>query len=90
MDVWERPWPTKASLTSYQAHAIFFNGLNLTESETKPAHAFFGNESSTASMQLEPEALKLIDILNCETKTHLKRCNHNNRLAEVLYKKQLP
>jgi hypothetical protein len=39
---------------------------------------------------LEPEALKLIDILNGETKTHLKRCNHNNRLAEVLYKKQLP
>jgi hypothetical protein len=55
-----------------------------------PAHAFFYKKSSTASMQLEPEALKLIDILNGETKTHLKRCNHNNRLAEVLYKKQLP
>jgi hypothetical protein len=85
MDVRERPVRLTHSFVKSLQRPQLLLSLKLWA-----AHAFFCKKSSTASMQLEPEALKLIDILNGETKTHLKRCNYNNRLAEVLYKKQLP
>jgi hypothetical protein len=34
-----------------------FNGLNLTEPETKSAHAFFYKKSSTSSIFIEPAAM---------------------------------